>query len=138
MTTTEHPEPTHVAGLALDIAECEWQLAGCNGAGGFTILTSEVCKRACSRCAELEQLCNPDECLVCPVVVRRRGHHHHRRLGPLALPGPPRSGGGPAVAAPARPRALSAAPPSRRPRVLPLPRLRPPAPGRLSACPLLL
>ena len=66
--TTNHPEPTHVAGLALEFADCEWQLAGCNGAGGFLIMTREVTKRACSRCAELEQLCNPDDVLVTSVV----------------------------------------------------------------------
>ena len=68
MAVTAHPEPTHVNGLRLDIAPCEWDFAGCNGAGGYVILTCAVVKRACSRCAEVARISNPDEALVMPVV----------------------------------------------------------------------
>lgn len=68
MARTAHPEPTHINGLRLDIAPCGWEFAGCNGAGGYTIITSEVDKRACSRCAEVARISNPDEALVLPVV----------------------------------------------------------------------
>lgn len=68
MASTAHPELTHINGLRLNIATCYWQFAGCNGAGGYVIMTSEVTERACSRCAEIERLSNPDTSLVMAVV----------------------------------------------------------------------
>ena len=48
------PEPVQsFSGIRLDIALCEYQYPGCNGAGGCAVMTPTELRRCCSRCGEV-------------------------------------------------------------------------------------